>query len=1440
MKRYGLMSSRFQDIRWWIAMGGRRRVVDFDEASRSPDTLPITAEMPLSTGSGNDKELSSSSPRPDDQDDEVNRPSSNSRSDEVEEDLLNMVIPGRPIPVMSTDPSEARLIITRISVENFKSYYGKRNLGPFHKNFTSILGPNGSGKSNVIDSLLFVFGFRANRIRSKKVSTLIHNSAAHPEVKSCKVEIHFAKIYDKEDGYNILRNTPFSVSRTATKSGGSTYHINGKPVSTNEVRDCLRANGIDLDHNRFLILQGEVEQIALMKPKHDERTGDDGMLEYLEDIIGSSRLKEPIMKLKQKLAKLNDEEDMIKKKLDLAEAEVNHMVEPVMEILKMMRLENAITECTHKLLNIRRLNLDQRYKTASDLLDMLNAVQNSAKEDLHKCEGDLRKENKLKADTIKLRNGQTRGKNSRCRAEQSQIRIECKKDERKDQTSSKENSDKRSGNQTGFREGKLQLKLQLEDARAAPVKAEETLKTQDEIIERCQQEIRECEDQLRNLRPKERTSNANNRQKLEEIMPKIIDLNSEEDKCTSNLNVAKDKLERLQKIGSTVEARYTTAENSYKNLEGELSKTTSDLEKIRNRIPEVKTEIENLETDYKNHRGTEHELTNEVNELHREIEQHRHQADGYRTNNATLAALTQEKQNGNIPGIYGRLGDLGAIDEKYDVAISTCCRPLDDVLVDTVETAQDCIKFLKERNLPRITFIVLEKQNHFWSKIKNKPQTPFNHPRLVDMIRVGNESFLPAFYSALRDTLVVDNIDMATTTANHNGQRWRVVTLRGDVIETTGTMAGGGRQEKRGRMGNQVRVDTQEPTKNWTEMENQLKQKRERLNKLRFELSQKTEVLKAKKDELAQLEHRQRLLMQQTMLAQRQVEEAKNEMARAKNAFESLDVDEDALVSLQDDVNRYEREKESVNQRASALRKNKEKLEDEIKKVEEKILGAAQSRLKTSKATLKTAEETQNKANLTLKNADSAIKRFELSISKAKRTIEDTEREIEQATKNLQEQHENAQQEAGMKGEYEEQLESLKTLLVDKTELINSLNNREEELKHQIQDRQGELNEMSKTVESLLAKMNSKGKLSILHIRQDILPFLTEQIQNQPAVPNPNENLTTATIADENRQAVEEEVMEAELTNTTVVTGVDGHVFYDPVCDASGLPTYTEEEVRSFVKEELENRFKKLEAKKRKFKGQMNLQLVEDFGEKMDRRILVTAEMNQLMADKAAHRSVYDRLSRMRSDEFMNGFQKIRLATQEIYQMITLGGDAALDPIDSLDPFKDGICFVVRPPKKTWKQITNLSGGEKTLASLALVFGLHNFRPTPLYVMDEIDAALDYRNVSIIATYLKERTKNAQFIIISLRNNMFEHADRLIGIYKVNDCTMNITYDPGMNILSEEPNVRIVPALGEEENDKRSIGKSPNEMLPFEEEEIDPPPKRRRTSRSLINGRQNL
>ena len=171
-------------------------------------------------------------------------------------------------------------------------------------------------------------------------------------------------------------------------------------------------------------------------------------------------------------------------------------------------------------------------------------------------------------------------------------------------------------------------------------------------------------------------------------------------------------------------------------------------------------------------------------------------------------------------------------------------------------------------------------------------------------------------------------------------------------------------------------------------------------------------------------------------------------------------------------------------------------------------------------------------------------------------------------------------------------------------------------------------------------------------------------------------------------------------------------------------------------------------------------------------------ELDDVTTRRDTVRKEFDDLRKQRLTEFMDGFNTITLKLKEMYQMITLGGDAELELVDSLDPFSEGIVFSVRPPKKSWKNISNLSGGEKTLSSLALVFALHHYKPTPLYVMDEIDAALDFRNVSIVAHYIKERTKNAQFIVISLRNNMFELADRLVGIYKTDNCTDSVSINP--------------------------------------------------------------
>lgn len=183
---------------------------------------------------------------------------------------------------------------------------------------------------------------------------------------------------------------------------------------------------------------------------------------------------------------------------------------------------------------------------------------------------------------------------------------------------------------------------------------------------------------------------------------------------------------------------------------------------------------------------------------------------------------------------------------------------------------------------------------------------------------------------------------------------------------------------------------------------------------------------------------------------------------------------------------------------------------------------------------------------------------------------------------------------------------------------------------------------------------------------------------------------------------------------------------------------------------------------------QVDLAVLAEYRKRVEEHAARSSDLSEALASRDAAKKKWDELRDLRLNGFMEGFGIITARLKEMYQMITMGGNAELELVDTLDPFSEGIAFSVMPPKKSWKNISNLSGGEKTLSSLALVFALHHYKPTPLYVMDEIDAALDFRNVSIVASYIKERTKNAQFIVISLRNNMFELASRLVGVYKVN------------------------------------------------------------------------
>ena len=320
--------------------------------------------------------------------------------EEEEEDIPTTLPPASQESQVPKD-HVPRLMIKRIRLHNFKSYAGVKEIGPFHHRFSAIVGPNGSGKSNLIDALLFVFGYRTKKLRLNKLSELIHNSNHGSDLPSASVEIQFQQVIDtnlEREEYDIIPDSEIVLKRQATADNKSHYFLNGEKSTFSEVRNLLMKHNIDLNNNRFLILQGEVELISQMKPKAPT-PHEDGLLEYIEDIIGSNRLIEEIDKAVQELETLNTERaqqlnrvkaiQYARDGLEGAKQEAESFLETEGEILDLQAVLGQLQMLAHQ------VKIDKIDKQRAPIEEKLQALRDSMKDQLESLQT-LEKEHEQK------------------------------------------------------------------------------------------------------------------------------------------------------------------------------------------------------------------------------------------------------------------------------------------------------------------------------------------------------------------------------------------------------------------------------------------------------------------------------------------------------------------------------------------------------------------------------------------------------------------------------------------------------------------------------------------------------------------------------------------------------------------------------------------------------------------------------------------------------------------------------------------------------------------------------------------------------------------------------------------------------------------------------------------------------------------------------------
>lgn len=830
-------------------------------------------------------------------------------------------------------------------------------------------------------------------------------------------------------------------------------------------------------------------------------------------------------------------------------------------------------------------------------------------------------------------------------------------------------------------------------------------------ISTLEQNLTVQEAELENIRDnlKEKTQGfsdqiAAKQKALEPWKEKINDKQSTIAVAQSELDILHEKSNASKLALEDARAKIVTIQEARQTKEEELRDCRNEWAKLEKQAMRVQAELDKM-------MQKEPALRSNLSGARQKADEAKASLAATQTQGNVLTGLMRLKESGRIEGFHGRLGNLGVIDQRYDVAISTACPQLDNMVVDTVEVGQQCIDYLRKNNLGRANFICLDKlQVRDLSRI----DTPENVPRLYDLVKPKDARFSPAFYNVLQNTLVAKDLQHANRIA-YGEKRWRVVTLDGQLIDKSGTMTGGGTTVSKGRMSSKLVAetsrdqvskletdrDTQERT--YQEFQTQQRELQASLRDLKERIPE-TEVMISKIE--LELESSTRHLAD----AEKRVRElsVKN---RRSNADESVG----RVSALEKMIEKLKSEIEDLNAETAGI-------EDEIKALQDRIMEVGGIKLRSQKGKVDGIREQLETLSEQVAATDLSRVKAEKNLAKAEKAFTSSTAELDTVGVELEELQEEIKVHTSTAQESAAKADEAQVYLEEKREQLAVF-------KADLDDKMGDLNR------TRAAEIEMKNKL------EEHQKVLTDNQKRSRHWQHELGKLVLQSVSNLGGDSEEEE-------------------------ENLDLPIYTEDELADLDKNRLNAQIATLEEKIQNVN--VDLAVLQEYRKRVQEHATRAADLEAAVTGRDSVKHRLDDLRKRRLDEFMEGFSTISLRLKEMYQMITMGGNAELELVDSLDPFSEGILFSVMPPKKSWKNISNLSGGEKTLSSLALVFALHHYKPTPLYVMDEIDAALDFRNVSIVASYIKERTKNAQFIVISLRNNMFELAARLVGVYKVN------------------------------------------------------------------------
>ncbi|AFN83314.1 chromosome segregation ATPase [Encephalitozoon romaleae SJ-2008] len=1098
-----------------------------------------------------------------------------------------------------------KLRLESITIHNFKSYKGTHVIQGLDPKFTAIVGANGSGKSNVIDSILFVLGFRARKMRHSSMEGLIYKGDGTESM--CYVELGFNK---------------FRIKREVCLPRRSRYFVDGEEASSAVVMSLLNSEGVDMEHNRFLILQGEIENIAMIKPMGD------GLLEYLEDVIGTNEYKEEIEKEEREHQRVAEEYEGKSAALKFYEKEYEHIERKKEENL---RIAKRKAECLY-------LDVDLQLLCSSWNRKKLERLVSERKEIEEKLETIVRK-NKENGGKVEIL--ERKGVKAREKARGSEERfLEARREYQRAERRRKMLEEEKEKELRRMEE----LSREIEEIKCGEDRRQKMRTKYKEEIDQNTKEISRCNvlgEKLRlEIDKDQRRVDKEAREKVEEILreeERMMKLLERKGEIGERQRDTESKLGGLISRKSEIVRRIEDIENKLLRIDGKKTVPGRSEEAVENEIKEIEKDLA---------------------ETRREMGRRMQRVEEYKENEEKNSKESEIlKRVGHVKGVYGKLSDLGEVESRYDKAFRVAGKGLNSIVVDTTCTAEECISLIKSQGLGRATFIILDRI----SEVPNLPKESV--PYIYSLVKCSPE-FQKCFYFALKDTLVCDELEVAKKLA-FGRQRKRVVTIDGKLIEKSGVMSGG---------------------------------------KISGRIKSVEELEKA--------------CLKMTELKKMKVEEL--EVIRSLKERGSLCK---TLEGLRSELECVVKDIEVVSKKIN--KEEIEKVEMELGEIRKKV-----SSLRSIVESLTDIETRRKKENLL--NLNERIEMFE------KRNLE-LRLQIEGCV------------ETGLKDKEKELEERRKRFSRITIEDISGIRSRMVECESEYREDAGNLKEILNEIASIKSILGNDYHMEIdLKNRLDDVDDKGDECRRQ--------------ICESERNIG---ILESEVRR------------YAGICN----DVHSKVRAEDMDEEEMEEMMKKINATIAKLRkeeeGEIDMNVFGDYEKAKIEYEKVKEEHKWLESRLKKIGASVECLKKRRHDEFMKGFLQISENLKEIYKAITYGGNAELELVDHLDPFSEGVILSVMPPKKSWKSVGNLSGGEKTLSSLALIFALHRYKPSPFYVMDEIDAALDYRNVSVISNFIKEMSETAQFLVISLRSDMFELSETLLGVYKTDNVSRSLVVNIG-------------------------------------------------------------